>query len=517
MAETESRLGKSLLNARVNLLFYFLTLILSFISRKIFLEMLGAEFAGLSGTLQNILGYLNLAELGIGTAVAFNLYKPIQEHDRSKIIEIVSLMGYFYRKIGFFVIGAGTVIALFLPLIFKNSGFGIGLILFCYLSYLMSSLYSYFLNYRQIVIDADQRGYIVKAYYQSAQIVSTLLQMLVAYLWQSYYGVIIIQMLYGLFYCYILDRKLNKEYPWLKLEVGRGKEFLSKYPLILKSTKQVFVHKFKDFLLTQSDQIFVFAFVSLKMVAYYGNYTLLVTKLSQIVSAAMDGIASSVGNLVAENNKNNIKEVFWQLISLRYLVAGIFVYNLYVDIQPFILNWLGAEYQLSSEIVILMLVVFFIYETRGVVDMFNNAYGHYGDVWSAWVEGAINLTVTVIVGIKFGLIGILIGKLASILPIVVLWKPFYLFRDGFNLGYWGYWKNIMKLLSILGLSWTVVSCGMHFISLDPSSGWMNMLLYAILHFFAFAIVYVPLLLLLFKPARAAIVRIPIVKRVVGLF
>ena len=65
--QQESRVKKTLLNARVNLIFYLLTLALSFFSRKIFLDCLGIEFVGLTGTLQNLLGFLNLAELGIGS------------------------------------------------------------------------------------------------------------------------------------------------------------------------------------------------------------------------------------------------------------------------------------------------------------------------------------------------------------------------------------------------------------------------------------------------------------------
>ena len=85
MPQQESRVKKSLLNARVNLIFYFLTLILSFFSRKIFLDTLGADFVGLTGTLQNLLGFLNLAELGIGSAIGYVLYKPLFEHDEGKI------------------------------------------------------------------------------------------------------------------------------------------------------------------------------------------------------------------------------------------------------------------------------------------------------------------------------------------------------------------------------------------------------------------------------------------------
>ena len=107
----ESRLKKSLLNARVNLIFYFLSLALSFFSRKIFLDALGADFMGLIGTLNNLLGFLNLAELGISTAIGYVLYKPLFEHDEKKINEIISVFGFIYRRIGFIILSAGCALA----------------------------------------------------------------------------------------------------------------------------------------------------------------------------------------------------------------------------------------------------------------------------------------------------------------------------------------------------------------------------------------------------------------------
>ena len=96
----DERVNKSILNAKVNLLFYFLTIFLSFFSRKIFLDCLGTEFIGLTGTLGNILGYLNLAELGIGSCVSFFLYKPLEQKNKEQIIEIMSVFRYLYRIIG---------------------------------------------------------------------------------------------------------------------------------------------------------------------------------------------------------------------------------------------------------------------------------------------------------------------------------------------------------------------------------------------------------------------------------
>ena len=134
MPQQESRVKKSLLNARVNLIFYFLTLVLSFFSRKIFLDTLGADFVGLTGTLQNILGFLNLAEFGIGTAVSFNLYKPLRYGNKMKINELISLFGFFYRRVGSVVIVVGVIISLFIPIIFKNTIFEYGIIFFAFYS-----------------------------------------------------------------------------------------------------------------------------------------------------------------------------------------------------------------------------------------------------------------------------------------------------------------------------------------------------------------------------------------------
>ena len=130
MPTQESRVKKSLLNARVNLIFYFLTLALSFFSRKIFLDTLGADFVGLTSTLQNLLGFLNLAELGIGSAIGYVLYKPLFEHNEVKINEIISVFGYLYRWIGLIILGAGLILACFLPLIFPNTTFEMGIIYF---------------------------------------------------------------------------------------------------------------------------------------------------------------------------------------------------------------------------------------------------------------------------------------------------------------------------------------------------------------------------------------------------
>ena len=117
----ESRTAKTIRNVKVALLFYFLNLILQFFSRKVFLDCLGSEVLGLNTTAQNLLGFLNLAELGIGSAVAYNLYKPLFENDRNAINAIVSIQGWLYRRIAYIVIAGACILMCFFPMIFAKA------------------------------------------------------------------------------------------------------------------------------------------------------------------------------------------------------------------------------------------------------------------------------------------------------------------------------------------------------------------------------------------------------------
>ena len=380
------RVHKSLMNAKVNLVFYFLSLYFSFFSRKIFLDCLGDEFIGLTGTLGNILGYLNLAELGVGAAISFFLYKPLQSNNREEINEIISVFGYLYHKIGQFILLGGILISLFFPLIFGNTELGLGIVYFSFFSFLGSSLIGYFINYRQILLTADQKNYLVAVYFQSANLVKIALQIFLAYTYRNLFVWVAVEFLFGIIGCIVLNWKINQEYPWLKSSVGNGKELLKKYPTILTNTKQVFIHKIKDFLLSKSDELFIFAFVSLKMVAYYGNYLIIITKLSQLFSYALDGVSAGVGNLVAEGDKKNMMKVFWELMAIRHFIAGFLVTSLYFLLEPFISLWLGPQYIMDRTILILLLIYIYMMQSRGVVDMFNHAHGLYADTWSAWAE-----------------------------------------------------------------------------------------------------------------------------------
>lgn len=507
MPQQESRVKKSLLNARVNLIFYFLTLILSFFSRKIFLDTLGADFVGLTGTLQNLLGFLNLAELGIGSAIGYVLYKPLFEHDEGKINEIISVFGYLYRWIGFIILGAGLILACFLPLIFPDTQFEMGIIFFAYFAFLASSLIGYFANYKQTLLGADQKNYVVTAYFQTGNIVKVLIQMASAYYTGSYYLWVVIELVFGIIYSIILNWKINQVYPWLRSEVRLGKQLFKKYPEVMKYTRQLFVHKIGGFTQWQTTPFLIYAFVSLQTVAYYGNYTIIVEKINSFISNFLGSTGAGVGNLIAEGNKSKEYRVFWELVVIRFFVSGIIMFSIFMLIEPFISLWLGAEYILPRAVLVIILINFFLNLTRGATDQFLYGHGLFYDTWSPVVEAAIYITVAIIGGHFLGLEGVLLGATVSLALVIGCWKPYFLFTKGFKISiikYWiGWWKYVFLILLSGILSYYFLSL----IPIRPDEHWGTWIVYAIITTTIITLVETTLLLLFTQGMRDFVRRI----------
>lgn len=495
------RVHKSVLNAEVNLLFYFLSLFFAFFSRKIFLDSFGPEFIGLTGTLNNILGYLNLAELGIGSCISFFLYKPLQSNNRQAIQEILSVFGYLYRMIGMIILIGGLVISLFFPIIFSSAESELGIIYFAFYTFLSSSLIGYFINYRQILLSADQKNYIVAIYFQSAGLVKTALQIFLAYFYRNVYIWVFIELVFAVIACIILNWKINQTYTWLKTDKQKGKILLKQYPDILTKTKQVFIHKIKQFVTEKSDELFIFAFVSLKMVAYYGNYMMIVSKVSLLFSSVLGSLGAGIGNLVAEGNKKTIMKVFWELNTIMHFSAGIMVFGFYHFLEPFIIIWLGSEYVLSHNIIMLLCILRYFNTCTVMIIVFSSAYGLFADVGIAWIELTINIIITLLAGYNWGIEGILLGKVISTGLMVILWKPYYLFSSGFHESYIFYWKTVVPNFLVSGASFGIAHFLLKNIPINASAGYIEWILYSSVGMAIYLIINIILILLFCKGAK----------------
>lgn len=445
----ESRVNKSILNARVNLLFIFLSVLIAFFSRKIFINSLGVEFVGLTSTLQSVLGFLNLAELGIGTAIGVSLYKPLADNDHKSIDEIVSVLAFMYSRIGLFILSVGVIISLFLPLIFSEIECPIGVVYTGYYAFLFSSLITYFINYKQTLLSADQKNYVVTKYLQISNIIKLIIQIVVAYYYSNMYLWIVIEFVFSILYSIVLNVRINQTYPWLKANIQLGRSSLSMYPQVIKYVKQLFVHKIASFTQGQVTPFLVFAFVSLKTVTYYSNYITVVSKLSLFVNALLGSTEASVGNLIADKDTEYVKKVYEEMIALRFFIAGAYVILIYYLIESFIGLWLGSEFIMGKTILILMLLDAFISQYRGATDQFLAGYGLFSDIWAPIAEVIIFLIVALVGGYYWGVEGLLMGSVVSKYLIVGLWKPYFLFKKGFKESVSTYWILWLKHLFII--------------------------------------------------------------------
>mgnify|MGYP007038176451 CR=1 FL=1 len=436
------RVHRSIMNIKVGILFYILSLFLAFFSRKVFLDCLGAEFIGLTGMLMNIMSFLSVAELGIGTSIVYFLYKPLQEDNHEKINEVMSMLAYLYRCIGFIIGGFGMIVSLFFPWWFGHLSTGLPLVYFAFYSFLATSMSGYIFNYKHLLVSANQKQYMVSAYFQTISIVQSLTQILLAYYYRNLYLWVIVGLVFTIIGIIVFNYRIRQLYPWLKINISDGKINLKQYPEVLIKIRQIFVQKIKNFILYKSDEILVGTFVSVVQVAFYGNYTIITSKLNFLVNIFSDSMNAGVGNLVAEGNDQNTMKIFWELTAIRFFITGIVVFGLLLFLQPFVTYWFGPQYRLSDIIVYMLIFNIFIFLSRGVVEIYISAHGLFSDVWASWAELALNIFITLCLAPFYGIVGILFGKIISVSFIAILWKPYFLFTKGFKKNITVYWKGM---------------------------------------------------------------------------
>lgn len=509
-----SRTAKSIKNAKVALAFYFINLVLQFFSRKVFLDYLGAEVLGLNTTAQNLIGFLNLAELGIGGAVAFTLYKPIFESDTQAINEIVSVQGWLYRRVAYIVIAGACVLMCFFPLIFEKAEVPMWYTYGSFIVLLFSALLGYFFNYKQIVLTADQKEYKITLNIQGVKVIKVLVQIAaITCLANGYVYWLVLEFLMAIATTVIINYVLHREYPWLCPQVRLGGQLRKKHTEIIKKIKQIFFHKIGSFAFTQSGFIIIYAYASLSLVAVYGNYMLIATGLQMLISAIFNSINAGIGNLVAENNKERTVSVFNELFSLRFYIVAVVCFGYYMLAGPFISLWIGGSYLLDHTTLLLITAILFVDLVRNIVDSFNSAYGLFQDVWATVVEACINISCSVWFGSIWGLPGILAGVLLSLLLIIFLWKPYFLYHWGFNISVFHYWRLYFKCF-VAGVAavWICLT-GYSFMKANIGDDCQILTLYAIVSVVIFSVIFLLILCGVSSPMRRGVNRILVFTRI----
>ena len=447
-----SRTAKSIKNSKVALLYSVATFVVGFFSRKVFLEYLGAELLGLNTTAVNLLQFLNLAEMGIGTAIACTLYKPLFDKDEKTINEIISLQGWLYRNIAYIVIAASAILMCFFPLIFAKSTLPLWYAYATFTVLLFGALLSYFVNYKQIILSANQEQYKIIYSFNFVKTIKFVFQIVAILSFKNgYIWWLVIEFLFSIISSVTLNTTIKKTAPLLKADVKEGYLQRKKYPEIITKVKQLFAHKIAGFVLVQTQPLIIYAFASLTLVAYYGNYMFIIMGMTTLTWALFNGMAASVGNLIAEGDYDRIMRVFDELYTSRFFFISSLVVWAYVISPQFITLWVGSEYIMKDSTVILMLLAFFIQGTRTTVDEYISAHGMFQDVWAPITEAILNLGCSILLGYYFGINGVLLGSIISLVIIVLCWKPYFLFTKGLKEPITKYIKIFVSNVLILTL------------------------------------------------------------------
>lgn len=431
--------------------FYVINLALQFFSRKIFLEYLGTEILGLNTTAMNLLQFLNLAELGISSAVGFTLYKPLHDNDHTTINEIVTLQGHLYRRIAFMVIIGATILMCFFPLIFKKIDLPLW---YAYASFgvlLISSILGYFFNYRQIVLSANQQDYKIMYSYKSIMLIKVTFQIIAVYHFSNgYVWWLVFEVIFAIIATFTLSWMTKRTFPYLSKTSQTFKELRLKYPEFTIQIRQLFFHKIGSFALTQTSPLIIYAYTSLTLVAIYGNYMIIVTGIQLLLATMFCSISAGIGNLVVEENITKNLSVLKELFSIRFIIIYTICFSTFILSEQFMTLWIGSQYILPKSTIIIILSILFINLSRITVDNFIQAYGLFSDIWSPIVESALNIGLSILLGHYWGINGILSGVLISLIFVIVIWKPYFLFSKRMN-GHYYFYVKLYLIHLLIGL------------------------------------------------------------------
>lgn len=308
-----------------------------------------------------------------------------------------------------------------------------------------------------MLLQADQKGYIPTAYKQSLHIIKIIVQIVVLYFTNSPAIFITIELISLLVFNVLLKSRIKKEYPWLTYAYAKDKSILAQNKDLILKIKQVFVHRISSFILKSTDNVVIYTFASLQSVTYVNNYYIIIGSGTTLLTNFLSGTTAAVGNLVAEKDKLRIKKVFWELMSLNHFMGGLLVLSLYFGINPVISLWLGEKYVMSNEIVMLLLANLYIMKMRVPMDEFINAYGLFNDIWAPITEAILNLTISIVLAYFWGVSGVLLGTFISVTLLALIWKPYFLYKNGFKEKISIYWKGFFALLFLFLLLLSFVS------------------------------------------------------------
>lgn len=451
------RVKNSIRNFKYNIIAQILTTIISFVSRTIFVHILGQEYLGINGLFGNILTILSLADMGIATVLVYSMYEPLAKRNEEKMKQLINMYRKIYNIIALVVLIAGLCITPFLSYLIKDMP-NIPHIGFIFILYLLNTVVSYLCIYKISIINADQKNYIVTYKQQIFLIISNISMVIVLLLTHNFILYLITQIFFSIFSNIYISKTAEKMYPFVKETKGYKLE-KEEVKDLRKNVFAMMMHKIGGTVVSGTDNLIMSAMVGIEYVGIYSNYLLITNTIKKFISQIFSSIIASIGNLNIENNKEHLYNIFKKIFFVNFWVYSFCTICFIVLLNPFIKIWLNENYIFESSIVYVICACFFVDGMRQTVLIFRDATGlFYKDRYKPIVEGLLNLLISIVCTIKFGIIGIFIGTLASMVIACVGVEAFVLFKYRFEKNVLEYFKIYFKylLIGVIALTTTML-------------------------------------------------------------
>lgn len=390
-----------------------LAMMLSVISTRLFVQYLGIEIKGVSGLIANVLSLLQLAEMGIGTAIIYALYQPIVDNNKEEIKSLMAFYKKAYNYIGLmiFVIGCGA--SLFLKFFIEDTSYNWNYVYLIYYIQLFASVSTYLLGaYRRNLLYANQKQYITTIIDAAMNTLFTLVRMLVIVYLQSYIVYLILQVLQTLLSNLIASIATERSFPYLK---EKDVKPYNKMPELIGNVKNVIVGKIGGVVYNSTDNLLISKFVGVIEVGYMTNYYTIRTMIKMIVNSITEPVRPMIGNYIREyKDVEKSYQLFLSYTFIRYFIANNVIVGLLVMFNPFIDIWMGDGYTLSMWIPVLISIDMFIDIVHGPTWEFNSALGLFRNSRDMSCAGAIiNLISSLMLVLIMGTPGVLLGTVIA--------------------------------------------------------------------------------------------------------
>jgi len=442
---SESRTKNSIRNVFFGISMKISMLLMTFVIRTIIVRVLGAEYAGLNSLFNAILNFLNLTELGFGSALVFSMYEPVAHGNNQKICELLNFYRRAYYAIGTFILLIGIMIVPFLPKLIKNGSYPSDInIYYLYLIYLSNTVLSYFLfAYRSSLLVAFQRNDIQSKIMLVTYTLTSLVQIFVLLLFKNYYIYAIFNPIYTIVQNILIGWMSKKLYPEIKCN---GSITSKEKKALFSKTLALTGHKIGGTIAGSLDSIVISSILGLFAVGLYGNYYTILAALMGFVNIGMQAILPSIGNhLIDASDEEDKYKIFKVLNFIFTWGIGWATVCLCILFQDFIEIWLGKDMVLTNNDMIWFCIYFYAWQFRVLGCNYKDAAGIWTeDVAKPYVGSIVNVALNVFLVKKVGISGALISTVICMIFIYFPWETRVLFKKVFKRNAWEYVLSHLK-------------------------------------------------------------------------